>query len=224
MLRIKTAKQHISSAIKFNVTLHGVFRVFVLMNKLISSIEITHVICSTNIHQHARWIQRWRRQAETRSCWHFVNSRESQTSAIREMENSQEHYSSFVSFYGAIYSFSSEWLKLSYLTNKTGSNEFNPQGTANLQSSINAKDSLGTISLSAIYGALVVSCIFLPSLIIRKLTAKWALFFSMMCYAPYIAAQFHPRFYTLIPVREAFLRFLWRTFSDKKLFQFVLMI
>jgi len=73
------------------------------------------------------------------------------------------------------------------------------QGTANLQSSINAKDSLGTISLASIYGALVVSCIFLPTLIIRKLTVKWALFFSMMCYAPYIAAQFYPRFYTLVP-------------------------
>ena len=80
------------------------------------------------------------------------------------------------------------------------------QGTANLQSSINAKDSLGTISLSAIYGALVVSCIFLPTLIIRKLTVKWALFFSMMCYAPYIAAQFYPRFYTLVPVCESLLR------------------
>jgi hypothetical protein len=74
------------------------------------------------------------------------------------------------------------------------------QGTANLQSSINAKDSLGTISLSAIYGALVVSCIFLPTLIIRRLTVKWALFFSMMCYLPYIASQFYPRFYTLVPV------------------------
>lgn len=73
------------------------------------------------------------------------------------------------------------------------------QGTANLQSSINAKDSLGTISLSAIYSALVVSCIFLPTLIIRRLTVKWALFFSMMCYAPYIGAQFYPRFYTLVP-------------------------
>lgn len=74
------------------------------------------------------------------------------------------------------------------------------QGTANLQSSINSKDSLGTISLSAIYGALVISCIFLPTLLIRKLTVKWALFFSMLCYAPYIAAQFYPRFFTLIPV------------------------
>lgn len=60
------------------------------------------------------------------------------------------------------------------------------QGTANLQSSINAKDGLGTVSLSAIYAAIVVSCIFLPTLVIRRLTAKWTLCFSMLCYAPYI--------------------------------------
>ncbi|XP_014096612.1 UNC93-like protein isoform X1 [Bactrocera oleae] len=73
------------------------------------------------------------------------------------------------------------------------------QGTANLQSSINAKDGLGTVSLSAIYAALVVSCIFLPTLIIRKLTVKWTLVFSMLCYAPYIAFQLFPKFYTLVP-------------------------
>ncbi|XP_055586505.1 UNC93-like protein [Uranotaenia lowii] len=73
------------------------------------------------------------------------------------------------------------------------------QGTANLQSSINAKDFLGTISLATIFASLVVSCVFLPTLIIRKLTVKWTLCLSMLCYAPYIAAQFHPTFYTLIP-------------------------
>ncbi|XP_055524323.1 UNC93-like protein [Wyeomyia smithii] len=73
------------------------------------------------------------------------------------------------------------------------------QGTANLQSSINAKDGLGTVSLSVIYAALVVSCIFLPTLVIRKLTVKWTLCVSMLCYAPYIAAQFYPTFYTLVP-------------------------
>uniref|UniRef100_A0A182SBW0 UNC93-like protein n=1 Tax=Anopheles maculatus TaxID=74869 RepID=A0A182SBW0_9DIPT len=73
------------------------------------------------------------------------------------------------------------------------------QGTANLQSSINAKEGLGTVSLSAIYAALVVSCIFLPTLVIRKLTVKWTLCVSMLCYAPYIASQFYPKFYTLIP-------------------------
>ncbi|XP_076262832.1 UNC93-like protein isoform X2 [Rhynchophorus ferrugineus] len=73
------------------------------------------------------------------------------------------------------------------------------QGTANLQSSINAKDGLGTLSLSSIFAALVVSCIFVPSFLIKRLTVKWTLCLSMLCYAPYIAAQFYPKFYTLIP-------------------------
>ncbi|RZF47982.1 hypothetical protein LSTR_LSTR002048 [Laodelphax striatellus] len=73
------------------------------------------------------------------------------------------------------------------------------QGTANLQSSINAREGLGTVSLSAIYAALVVSCIFVPTFLIKRLTVKWTLCFSMMCYAPYIGAQFYPRFYTLVP-------------------------
>lgn len=67
------------------------------------------------------------------------------------------------------------------------------QGTANLQSSINSKDGLGTVSLSAIYAALVVSCIFVPTYVIRRLTVKWTLCISMLCYAPYIGAQFYPR-------------------------------
>lgn len=67
------------------------------------------------------------------------------------------------------------------------------QGTANLQSSINAKESLGTVSLSAIYAAIVVSCIFIPTLVIRRLTVKWTLCCSMLCYAPYIGAQFYPK-------------------------------
>lgn len=73
------------------------------------------------------------------------------------------------------------------------------QGTANLQSSINAKDGLGTVSLSAIYAALVVSCIFVPTFVIKRLTVKWTLCISMLCYAPYIGSQFYPRFYTLVP-------------------------
>lgn len=73
------------------------------------------------------------------------------------------------------------------------------QGTANLQSSINAKEGLGTVSLSAIYAALVISCIFVPTFLIKRLTVKWTLCFSLLCYAPYIAAQFYPRFYTLVP-------------------------
>ncbi|XP_033221667.1 UNC93-like protein [Belonocnema kinseyi] len=73
------------------------------------------------------------------------------------------------------------------------------QGTANLQSSINAKEGLGTVSLSAIYAALVLSCIFVPTFVIKRLTVKWTLCVSMLCYAPYIGSQFYPRFYTLVP-------------------------
>jgi MFS family permease len=73
------------------------------------------------------------------------------------------------------------------------------QGTANLQSSINAEDGLGTVSLSAIYAALVVSCIFVPTFVIKRLTVKWTLCFSMLCYAPYIGLQMLPKFYTLVP-------------------------
>lgn len=40
-------------------------------------------------------------------------------------------------------------------------------GAANLQSSINADQSLGTFTLSAIYGSLLFSNIFLPALVIR---------------------------------------------------------
>jgi len=73
------------------------------------------------------------------------------------------------------------------------------QGIANLQSSINAAEGLGTVSLSAIYAALVVSCIFVPTFLIKRLTVKWTLCFSMLMYAPYIGAQFFPKFYTLVP-------------------------
>ncbi|XP_045464837.1 UNC93-like protein isoform X2 [Harmonia axyridis] len=73
------------------------------------------------------------------------------------------------------------------------------QGTANLQSSINAKDGLGTVSLCAVYAALVLSCIFVPTFLIKRLTVKWTLCLSMSTYAFYIAAQFVPKFYTLVP-------------------------
>ncbi|KAJ8877572.1 hypothetical protein PR048_022027 [Dryococelus australis] len=73
------------------------------------------------------------------------------------------------------------------------------QGIANLQSSINASEGLGTVSLSAIYAALVLSCMFVPTFLIKRLTVKWTLCLSMLCYVPYIASQFYPKFYTLVP-------------------------
>jgi len=73
------------------------------------------------------------------------------------------------------------------------------QSMSALQSSINKVCNLGTYSNAVIYGALVVSCMFLPSFVIKKLTVKWGLVACMFCYSVYIAAQFYPSFGTLVP-------------------------
>jgi len=73
------------------------------------------------------------------------------------------------------------------------------QSMAQLQSSINEQEGLGTASLSVIYASLVISCMFVPTFLIKKLTVKWAMVVSMFCYTAYIGAQFYPHFGTLIP-------------------------
>jgi len=73
------------------------------------------------------------------------------------------------------------------------------QSMSFLQSSINKVDGLGTYSNVAVYAALVASCMFLPSWVIKTFTVKWGLVMSMFCYTAYIATQFYPQFYTIIP-------------------------
>jgi hypothetical protein len=73
------------------------------------------------------------------------------------------------------------------------------QSMASLQSSINSVDGLGPISLASLYAGLVLSCMFLPTFLIDHLTVKYTMMLSMLCYSVYIAAQFYPEFYTLIP-------------------------
>lgn len=68
---------------------------------------------------------------------------------------------------------------------------------ANIQTSINQQ--LGAASLSVIYGALVLSCMFVPSIIISRLGCKWTIVASMLMYSTYMAANFYPRWGTLIP-------------------------
>lgn len=72
-------------------------------------------------------------------------------------------------------------------------------GATNLQSSINADQSLGTFTLASIYGSLIFSNIFLPALIISWLGCKWTISLSILAYVPLMAAQFYPKFYTMIP-------------------------
>lgn len=73
------------------------------------------------------------------------------------------------------------------------------QSLSNLQSSLNKADGLGTGGLATIYGALVVSCLFLPPVIIAKLGCKWTVAFSMLCYILYMGANFYAVWATIIP-------------------------
>lgn len=68
----------------------------------------------------------------------------------------------------------------------------------NLQTSLNSKDKLGLISVSCIHGTMLFSGVFVPS-VINKLRAKASLALGMFFYLTWIAANFYPRFYTLIP-------------------------
>jgi len=68
-----------------------------------------------------------------------------------------------------------------------------------LQSSINVVDNLGTWANAALYASLILSCMFMPSILIKKLKVKWTLVVCVFSYSTYIAAQFYPEFYTLIP-------------------------
>ncbi|XP_076469835.1 UNC93-like protein isoform X2 [Babylonia areolata] len=65
------------------------------------------------------------------------------------------------------------------------------QSMANLQTSLNKEDGVGAYSLSAIYAALIVSCIFLPKFVIAQLGCKWTIPVCMIGYATYMAANFH---------------------------------
>ena len=53
--------------------------------------------------------------------------------------------------------------------------------------------------MATLYASLVFSCMFLPSFLIKKLSTKWTMVLSMLCYSLYIAAQFYPKYSTLIP-------------------------
>ena len=73
------------------------------------------------------------------------------------------------------------------------------ESMSKLQSSINTVNNLGTWANAAVYASLILSCMFMPSLLIKWLKVKWTLVVCIFCYSTYIAAQFYPEFYTLLP-------------------------
>uniref|UniRef100_A0A3Q2I3J5 Protein unc-93 homolog A n=1 Tax=Equus caballus TaxID=9796 RepID=A0A3Q2I3J5_HORSE len=72
-------------------------------------------------------------------------------------------------------------------------------GLQNLQSSLYREEGLGVAALSTIYGAVLVSSMFLPSVLIKKLGCKWSIVISMCCYVAFSLGNFYASWYTLIP-------------------------
>ena len=68
----------------------------------------------------------------------------------------------------------------------------------NLQSSLNAQHRLGVIAMGCVHGTMFLTCLFAPVLI-NKLTSKWTIVLGLLFYLFWIAANFYPHFYTLIP-------------------------
>ncbi|KAH6944143.1 hypothetical protein HPB50_002048 [Hyalomma asiaticum] len=73
------------------------------------------------------------------------------------------------------------------------------QSMQNLQSSLNPEAGLGTASLATIYVALVLSCMFVPTYMIRRLGLKYTMVASVVMYMLYFVANMEPSWYTLLP-------------------------
>ena len=73
------------------------------------------------------------------------------------------------------------------------------ESMSKLQSSINTVENLGLWSSVAVYLSLILSCLFLPSILISSLSVKWTMVACVFSYSSYIAAQFSPQFWTLLP-------------------------
>ena len=73
------------------------------------------------------------------------------------------------------------------------------QSMANLQSSLNSDEGLGTASLATIYITIIISCLFLPSIMIKNIGLKWTIVISQICYLLFIAANMYPKWFVLIP-------------------------
>lgn len=72
------------------------------------------------------------------------------------------------------------------------------RGVQNLQSSLNAQDQLGIISMSCLHGTMVLTCLLAPFWT-NIFTAKWTLVLGSLCFLLWFGANFYPAFYTLLP-------------------------
>ncbi|KAM7135076.1 protein unc-93 homolog A [Molossus nigricans] len=72
-------------------------------------------------------------------------------------------------------------------------------GLQSLQSSLYREEGLGVTVLSTLYGAVLLSSMLLPPLLIRLLGCKWTIAVSMSCYVTFSLGNFYASWYTLIP-------------------------
>ncbi|XP_063089137.1 protein unc-93 homolog A isoform X2 [Cavia porcellus] len=72
-------------------------------------------------------------------------------------------------------------------------------GLQNLQSSLHSKGGLGVTTLSALYGAVLLSSMFLPPILIKRFGCKWTITGAMGCYVAFSLGNFKDSWYTLVP-------------------------
>ncbi|XP_036918179.1 protein unc-93 homolog A [Sturnira hondurensis] len=72
-------------------------------------------------------------------------------------------------------------------------------GLQSLQSSLYSEEGLGVAVLSTLYGAMLLSSMFLPPLLIRTLGCKWTIVTAMSCYVTFSLGNFYASWYTLVP-------------------------
>ena len=68
----------------------------------------------------------------------------------------------------------------------------------NVQSSLNTRNRLGVVTMGVVHLSMFATCLFAPVLI-NRLTSKWTIVLGLLFYLFWVAANFYPHFYTLLP-------------------------
>ena len=71
-----------------------------------------------------------------------------------------------------------------------------------LQSSLNAANRLGVITMATVHMSMFLTCIFAPA-IIDKVATKWMIVVGLSFYLLWVSANLYPSFYTLMPTSLA---------------------
>ncbi|KAG3290597.1 hypothetical protein H1C71_027060 [Ictidomys tridecemlineatus] len=68
-------------------------------------------------------------------------------------------------------------------------------GLQNLQSSLYSEDGMGVATLGTLYGAVLLSSMFLPPILIKRCGCKWTIVGSMCCYVAFSLGNFYASWY-----------------------------